>query len=301
MGSSSSRRCPLDEPERRPTSLEGRRHVEEDQLVGAELRVAVGELDRVANVAKPCEADALDDAAARDVEARDHALLDHASALASSRAPVAPLRSGWNWTPAIGAGLDGGDDGAAVVDDGCDDAVVGGHGREPVGEVDVRTVEPAEERRRPVTLERVPAHVRHTPRAEPATRPASSPRPDPPSSLALEEQLHADADPECRPARRSALAQRVGEAVRSSRQRRCRRGRRRPPTTSRASRAVAGSVAIDGSAPARWRRTRRCAGSPRRSRRAPTAPRAPPFVEHRAAAVSQPERARPAAAPVRAP
>ena len=97
------RRRPLDEPERRPASLEGRGHVEEDELVGAELRVAVGELDRVADVAKPLEANAFHDAAARDVEARDHALLDHASAFASTRAPAAALRSGWNWTPAIAA------------------------------------------------------------------------------------------------------------------------------------------------------------------------------------------------------
>ena len=92
----------LDELEHGAAPLDRRRDVEEDELVGAELRVAGRELDRVADVAQRLEADALDDPAARDVEAGDHALLDHLSAFSSTRAPAAPLRSGWNWTPASG-------------------------------------------------------------------------------------------------------------------------------------------------------------------------------------------------------
>ena len=51
----------------------GRRgDVEEHQLVGALGVVAGGQLDRIAGVAQVDEVDALDDAAAGDVEARDH-------------------------------------------------------------------------------------------------------------------------------------------------------------------------------------------------------------------------------------
>ena len=85
-----------DELEQRLPSLHARRDVEEDELVDADLRVALGELDRVADVAQPFEADALDDAAAGHVEACNQALLDHRSAFSSTRAPAAPLRSGWN-------------------------------------------------------------------------------------------------------------------------------------------------------------------------------------------------------------
>jgi cyclase len=46
--------------------------------------------------AQAAEVDALHHAAACDVEARDHALLDHRSTFSSTRAPAAPLRSGWN-------------------------------------------------------------------------------------------------------------------------------------------------------------------------------------------------------------
>ena len=60
-----------------PTSvvalLERRLHVEEDELVGAAVGVRRAELDGVADVAQPLEADALDDAAAGHVEARDQA------------------------------------------------------------------------------------------------------------------------------------------------------------------------------------------------------------------------------------
>src|SRR6185312_15220065 len=76
--------------------------VEEDELVGPELGVARRQLHGIADVAELPEAHALDDALAGDVEARDHTLLDHASALRRIRAPTGPLRSGWNWRPATG-------------------------------------------------------------------------------------------------------------------------------------------------------------------------------------------------------
>ena len=49
------------------------RDVEEDELVGAELGVTRRELNRVADVAQLLEANALDDTAGRNVEARDQA------------------------------------------------------------------------------------------------------------------------------------------------------------------------------------------------------------------------------------
>src|SRR5207302_4284662 len=90
----------LDQLEQRPAPFERRRDVEEDELVRAQVGIARRELDRVAHVAKLLEADALHDAAVRDVEAGDHAALDHASTFRRSCTPAAPLRSGWNWTPA---------------------------------------------------------------------------------------------------------------------------------------------------------------------------------------------------------
>ena len=84
----------LDQLQDRPAPLEGGGDVEEDELVGAELRVAGGELDRLSHLPQVDEVDALDDPPARDVEAGDHALLDHASAFSRSRAPACALRSG---------------------------------------------------------------------------------------------------------------------------------------------------------------------------------------------------------------
>src|SRR5207244_6334657 len=60
------------------------------------VRVDGRELDGVADVAQAEEVDALDDASARDVEARDQPRERHCS---SQRAPAAPLFSGWNCTP----------------------------------------------------------------------------------------------------------------------------------------------------------------------------------------------------------
>ena len=62
-----------DDPDERVALLERRLHVEEDELVGAAVGVGGAELDRVADVAQLLELDALDDAAAGHVEARDQA------------------------------------------------------------------------------------------------------------------------------------------------------------------------------------------------------------------------------------
>ena len=70
--------------------------VEEDELVGAGVGVRRAELDRVADVAQALEANALDDAAAGDVQAGDQARERHRS---RKRAPARPLFSGWNCTP----------------------------------------------------------------------------------------------------------------------------------------------------------------------------------------------------------
>ena len=100
----------LDQLEDRPAALERRGDVEEDELVGAELRVARRELDRLAHLPQVDEVDALDDAAAGDVEAGDHTLLDHASAFSRSARPGEGA--------ALGVELDAGD-GALL--DRCDD------------------------------------------------------------------------------------------------------------------------------------------------------------------------------------
>ena len=61
------------ELDERPRAFERRRDVEEDELVGARVGVAAAELDRIADVTQAAEVHALDDAAARDVEAGDQA------------------------------------------------------------------------------------------------------------------------------------------------------------------------------------------------------------------------------------
>src|SRR5207245_7781160 len=94
------RRRATHELDRGRPAVDGRGHVEEDELVRTEIGVARRELDGIADVAQTLEADALDDAAAVDVEARDQAALDHRSTFRRIRPPAAPLRSGWNWTPA---------------------------------------------------------------------------------------------------------------------------------------------------------------------------------------------------------
>src|SRR5262249_7686169 len=88
------RRGVLDEVEQRPASFDRRGDIEKDELVRAKLRVARRQLDRVSDLAQTLEPDALDDAAAGDVEAGNHALLDHATAFRRIRAPGAALRPG---------------------------------------------------------------------------------------------------------------------------------------------------------------------------------------------------------------
>ncbi len=61
------------ELDERRAPLERRLHVEEHELVGAGVGVRGAELDGVADVAQPLEANAFDDAAAGHVEARDQA------------------------------------------------------------------------------------------------------------------------------------------------------------------------------------------------------------------------------------
>jgi hypothetical protein len=82
-----------DDVQRGGAILEGRRDVEEHQLVGALTVVVRGELDGVARVSKLLEPHALHHAAGVDVQARDHAFGEHrritpsspATASASSR------------------------------------------------------------------------------------------------------------------------------------------------------------------------------------------------------------------------
>ena len=87
-----------DELDQRRALLERRLHVEEHELVGALVGVRGAELDRVADVAQPLEAHALDDAPGGDVETRDQAR-ERAPPLEPPRdsaRPAAPLFSGWN-------------------------------------------------------------------------------------------------------------------------------------------------------------------------------------------------------------
>src|SRR5690606_27315176 len=65
-----------------------RRHVEEDELVGALGGVARGQLDRVAGVAEADEVDALDGAAVADVEAGDDAAGEHGQAVRQQDPPL---------------------------------------------------------------------------------------------------------------------------------------------------------------------------------------------------------------------
>jgi hypothetical protein len=76
-------RDPADEPEERASPLDGRRDVEERDLVRTLVLVADGGLDRVAGVPQLLKGHALDDAPARNVEARDHAHGERHAATAS--------------------------------------------------------------------------------------------------------------------------------------------------------------------------------------------------------------------------
>ena len=70
---------PAYELDQRLALLDRRRDVEEDELVGAEVGVALAQLHGIADVAQALEANALDDAPAGDVEARDQARERHRS------------------------------------------------------------------------------------------------------------------------------------------------------------------------------------------------------------------------------
>src|SRR5581483_1948562 len=86
------------ELDKRSASVERRLHVEEHELVRPLVRVDAAQLDGISDVPQSLELHALDDAALRDVEARDQTRERHTT---SSRyaAPSAPLFSGWNWQP----------------------------------------------------------------------------------------------------------------------------------------------------------------------------------------------------------
>src|SRR5450759_3623697 len=79
--------------------------VEEDNLVSALAGVAFGKVRRVSLVDQIDEVGALHDAPVGDVQAGDHAATQHQArlarrtTLATSLSPLAPERSGWNWTP----------------------------------------------------------------------------------------------------------------------------------------------------------------------------------------------------------
>ena len=73
-------RGPLDDVEERATALGRGRDVEEDELIGAFGRVALGELGGIALIDEVDEAGALHDAAVGDVEARDHPAAEHQAA-----------------------------------------------------------------------------------------------------------------------------------------------------------------------------------------------------------------------------
>ena len=82
---------PRDEVDEGVASVQRRPHVEVHELVRPRVGVERAELDRVADLGQALEADALHDATAGHVEARDQARERHCS---RKRAPAAPLFSG---------------------------------------------------------------------------------------------------------------------------------------------------------------------------------------------------------------
>ena len=143
--------------------------VEEDELVGALGRVALGELGRIALVDEVDEAGALDHAAVRDVEARDHPPTEHQAARTQvdevGQQPQAVLAA------SLGVELDaeqrptcdGRGERSAVLGRGEDEVVLGGAegARIRMDEVEVGVRgDPVEERMRPRPDDLVPADVR---------------------------------------------------------------------------------------------------------------------------------------------
>ena len=186
-----------------PRDVDRRGDVEEHELVRARVGVRGAELDGIADVAQLAELDALDDAAARDVEARDQTRERHCS---RKRAPAAPLFSGWNCTPVNAPSSTTATKPSLV-------AVAASSPRR----TSARTSTP----RRPGR--RRPADARHALRAQPdgAAGHEAEPRRAAVLLALVERDLEAEADAERRAARGGALAQRVVEpALAQSRHRR---------------------------------------------------------------------------------
>ncbi len=270
ISSSAAARSTSSSSGRRPSTSRG--DVEEDQLVGAELRVAArrarpGRRPRAAS-SKLTPLTTRPLATSRQGIRR---FLTMRSAFSRRRAP--------GGAAALRVELDAGDRAAARPRRRSDrrgrprrsrPSALPGRRR-----TSARSRRPRRRARRGATLVPADAERRSSPcaaRAAPAGErpgPARTPRPRPPSSLSLEQELHADADPEhaagrpstrsrsasARPPRASARAARAGVADAGD------HGQRRLAHRRR--------VGADRSAPRRPARapSRRCAGCPHRSRR----------------------------------
>ena len=166
--------------------------------------------------------------------------------LRSSAAPASPDFSGWNWVARQRAVLDRGDERLAVLGGGDHAAAAASSARRRArtsgrSRSGCRRRQAGEQRRAGRRVDGVPAHVRQHRRVQPVTAPGSSPRPlvtTPCSSPRVEQDLHADADAEHRPAGRDPVgdhragAERLdaGHAGRVRARRPARPGRRpRPP------------------------------------------------------------------------
>src|SRR6266508_4158217 len=111
-----------------------------------------------------------------------------------------PAPLGMKLDPRKRAALHRRDEGSLVVDLGDGDRL-GGRAGEGVGEVDVLSVETFEQLGRPDHAERVPAHVRDSAAAQARNAAGQNAEPAPALLALLEEELHAEADAENRPAR----------------------------------------------------------------------------------------------------
>src|SRR5262245_23761859 len=111
-----------------------------------------------------------------------------------------------------GAALDGGDNRPVMLRLGGDKRAIDGLARVRMGKVDVRAVETASDAAAVHDSELVPAHVRDAARFEPAHRSGEDPQAEAALLALLEEELHADADPEHGPVSRDPAAQRGVQA-----------------------------------------------------------------------------------------
>ena len=87
-----------------PAALRGSTDVEQDDLVGALVRVELGQLHRLPGVAKRLELDPLDHPAGVDIEAGNDPAHQHRGTSSpshrrSNASPHEPESSGWNWHP----------------------------------------------------------------------------------------------------------------------------------------------------------------------------------------------------------